>query len=80
MPYLEQLRQAVEDARFISRAKDRPKKKLISNPKTSPALRVTISIGAAERGGDLTTSALVIKAVDQALYRAKKAGRNQVVG
>ena len=82
LQYLEQLRQAVEDARFVSRSKDRPKKKPRKPPagKGRPAvtLRVTISIGAAERGGDLTTSALVIKAADRALYRAKKAGRNQV--
>ncbi|SHI95890.1 diguanylate cyclase (GGDEF) domain-containing protein [Malonomonas rubra DSM 5091] len=82
-PFLEVLRVAVEDARFVARGKDRPKKK----PKKRPAgkkvqastLRVTVSIGAAERGGKLDTAEEVLKAADQALYRAKKAGRNRLV-
>jgi len=81
LPFLELLRVAVEDARFIPRGKDRPKKK----PKQKPArkknhaaeLRVTISIGAAERSAKLDTTDAVLKAADQALYRAKKAGRNR---
>lgn len=82
-PFLEVLRVAVEDARFIPRGKDRPKKKPKKRPagKRSPstALRVTVSIGAAERGGKLDTPEAVLKAADQALYRAKKAGRNRLV-
>ncbi len=81
MPYLERLRQAVENARFVPRGKDRPRKK----PKTRPPrrkgqkyLKVTISIGAAEKDSRHETSEAVIKAADQALYRAKKAGRNRV--
>jgi diguanylate cyclase (GGDEF)-like protein len=41
---------------------------------------VTISIGASERTGQRAASNQVLKAADQALYRAKKAGRNQVCG
>ena len=82
MPYLERLRQAVEDSRFVPRGKDRPKKKPQKRPtagkKPENALKVTISIGVAERDAQLNTVAAVIKAADQALYRAKKAGRNQV--
>lgn len=81
LPYLETLRQEVEKARFVPRSKDRPKKKPKKRPavqKRHNALKVTISIGAAERGGHLSTADDVIKAADQALYRAKKAGRNQV--
>ena len=84
LPYLERLRQAVEDSRFVPRGKDRPKKKPKRRPtggkKRENALKVTISIGAAERDAQLNTAAAVIKAADQALYRAKKAGRNQVCG
>ena len=39
---------------------------------------VTISIGVAERQGEQRTPDEVIKAADQALYGAKKAGRNCV--
>ncbi|HWQ37936.1 MAG TPA: GGDEF domain-containing protein [Burkholderiales bacterium] len=42
------------------------------------ALSVTVSIGVAERGESLTKPAAVIKAADEALYRAKQAGRNRV--
>jgi diguanylate cyclase (GGDEF)-like protein len=41
-------------------------------------LSVTISIGVAEPGPGLASPAKVIKAADQALYRAKEAGRNRV--
>lgn len=84
LPYLEQLRVAVEDARFVPRGKDRPqkkpKKRTAGSGKAATGLRVTISIGAAERSADLSRCDEVINAADQALYRAKKAGRNQVVG
>ncbi|CAA0105145.1 putative diguanylate cyclase DgcT [BD1-7 clade bacterium] len=39
-------------------------------------LSVTVSIGVAERTGTLKTTTQVVKAADEALYRAKKAGRN----
>lgn len=80
-PYLEELRRTVEHAGFIHRAKDRPKKKPKNLPKKRKrhkALKVTISIGAAERGGKLVTPDDVIKAADRALYKAKQSGRNQV--
>ena len=41
-------------------------------------LRVTVSIGVAERGDALRAPEAVIKAADQALYKAKDGGRNQV--
>jgi len=41
-------------------------------------LSVTISIGVAERELGQKDPEQVIKAADQALYRAKKKGRNQV--
>jgi diguanylate cyclase (GGDEF)-like protein len=41
-------------------------------------LSVTVSIGAAQRGELLDTPQLVIRAADEALYRAKGSGRNRV--
>jgi diguanylate cyclase (GGDEF)-like protein len=41
-------------------------------------LSVTVSIGAAEPGRRLKTPAEVVKGADEALYRAKERGRNQV--
>lgn len=80
-PILERMRTAVEDARFVPRGKDRPKKKPKRSPRKktrSTALRVTISIGAAERSTDLSNPVAVMEAADRALYRAKKAGRNRI--
>ena len=42
-------------------------------------LSVTVSIGAAQRTELLDSPELVIRAADEALYRAKGAGRNRVV-
>jgi diguanylate cyclase (GGDEF)-like protein len=41
---------------------------------------VTVSIGVAERTDRNEYPEAVIKAADRALYRAKRAGRNRVVG
>lgn len=42
------------------------------------SLSVTVSVGVAERNDRLAVAAAVIKAADEALYRAKQAGRNRV--
>jgi GGDEF domain-containing protein len=42
------------------------------------SVSVTISIGIAERGPQLATPQDVIRAADEALYRAKNKGRNQL--
>jgi len=79
---LERMRLAVEDARFILRGEKRPKKKLKNQPQNSNkqgnVLKVTISIGVAERTAHHESVSDVMKSADQALYRAKKAGRNQI--
>ena len=41
-------------------------------------LSVTVSIGVAERNRRLHTPAMVLRAADEALYRAKNAGRNRL--
>jgi len=87
LPHLEALRAAVEAYRMAVRGEDRPKDKdegrkhrVESDPSMPPEklLSVTISIGAAEPGGEAKTPAQVMKAADEALYRAKRGGRNRV--
>lgn len=81
-PHLSKLRETIDDSRMILRSKNRPSKK----PDPVPTVRrtpfqevhVTISIGAAESSDELVTSDEVIKAADQALYQAKKKGRNRI--
>lgn len=43
-------------------------------------LRVTVSVGVAQYGGDGTTAEELFKAADRRLYQSKLKGRNQVVG
>ena len=43
------------------------------------AIDVTLSIGLAALGGTDDTGATILKRADQALYRAKRDGRNRVV-
>ncbi len=79
MPSLDALRQSIQDSGFTVRGKDRPKNKE-AKKKSGGGKRVsvTISIGVAERSDKHSTPEAVIKAADQALYRAKKGGRNRV--
>ncbi len=82
-PHLEKLRQDIADYRMNIRGNDRPKndgngqvRRNSSNQ--SDEVSVTISIGVAEATPNRTAPAEVIKAADQALYKAKSGGRNQV--
>ncbi len=79
--HLEQLRESVAEARFYPRGNDRPKKrpKTIDKKQMAPApLSVTISIGVSDRKTGGVKPEQILKSADEALYRAKKAGRNQV--
>jgi len=81
LPHLEELRENIAGAGFVLRSRKRPKQKP-EKPKRGSAgkglLQVTVSIGVAMRDDQLTAPEQVIKAADQALYRAKKGGRNRV--
>ncbi|MBI1942611.1 MAG: GGDEF domain-containing protein [Betaproteobacteria bacterium] len=83
LPHLEATRASVEDYRMAVRGEGRPRDqekgaKLRADGAPEETLSVTVSIGAAEPGGDLRTPAQVLKAADEALYRAKRGGRNRV--
>jgi diguanylate cyclase (GGDEF)-like protein len=78
--HLENLRKDIEKQRFSVRGKMRPKKK----PKIPVFFRraknenITVSIGVAQKSEKLNDADQVIKAADNALYKAKKEGRNRV--
>jgi diguanylate cyclase (GGDEF)-like protein len=90
MPHLEATRAAVQAYKMTVRGEDRPKDKKAGSKrragqpekqdlaKTDLILSVTVSIGAAEPGRRLQTPAEIVKGADEALYRAKEKGRNQV--
>ena len=88
MPHLERIRGEIERYQMAMRGEDRPKdpeegekRRAGASADGEPAdkvLSVTVSFGAAEPGGKATAPAQVLKAADKALYRAKRAGRNQV--
>jgi diguanylate cyclase (GGDEF)-like protein len=87
MPHLDAIRGSVAAYHMAVRGEDRPKAKeqgeklrahdTEEQQAPEKLLSVTISIGAAGPGGG-ATPAQVLKAADEALYRAKRGGRNRV--
>lgn len=84
-PTLEALRETIEATPFILRGRRRPRAKPTEQTPSPGAGRkarkyvsVTVSIGVAERVDPKEDPRDVIKAADEALYRAKGAGRNRV--
>ena len=83
LPHLEAIRTSIEGYRMAVRAADRPKSgeegaKLRGEGAVEKHLSVTVSIGACGAKKKSRSPAQVIKAADEALYRAKQAGRNRV--
>jgi len=89
-PHLEALRKAIDESGFRIRNRTVRANKGAQGGKAAKGkgakgkngertVRVTVSIGAAERSDDAPTPAEVIKAADKLLYKAKKSGRNKVV-
>ena len=80
-PHLEAVRVSIEEARFSLRSWKRPRKKPDgggSKRSGSQTLSVTVSIGMADTTGKDPTPSAILKKADQALYRAKSKGRNQL--
>ena len=81
--HVEALRGAIERYKMAVRGPDRPRKpddttRLRVNKPPHKTLSLTVSIGVAEPGGERQTPSQVLKAADEALYRAKQGGRNRV--
>lgn len=92
-PHLEALRESIADYPMTIRSQKRPQnnekksdrkqqqagKRLRSSSSGKGQVTVTVSIGVAQRIDSLKTPQQVIKAADQALYQAKRKGRNKVI-
>ncbi len=79
--YLDALRNKIASKPFIIRSKKRPKKKSAKKPTkstTTQKLSVTVSIGVAENQAKYNSTQDIMKSADNALYKAKKKGRNRV--
>lgn len=76
--HLDDLREAVASRKFALRKQDRRNKSKKKKRNNQRQVKVTISIGYAERNNKASTPTAVLKASDKALYRAKKKGRNCV--
>ncbi|MBV71725.1 MAG: hypothetical protein CMH52_10330 [Myxococcales bacterium] len=79
--HLDELRQAVAQSPFTLRAPDRPRRKP-KRPNRSGGrgkVKVTVSIGAAQRSSKMGSTTAVLKAADKCLYKAKRGGRNRLV-
>jgi diguanylate cyclase (GGDEF)-like protein len=78
---LENLRASIEKLPFTVRAADRPRKKPKQPRKRvkTETIAVTVSMGVGGRTSSSAPADEVITAADDALYRAKKAGRNRIM-
>lgn len=83
LPHLEAIRASIENYRMAVRGEDRPADKEQGSRSrgeraADETLSVTVSMGVAGPGEKFATPGAVLKAADEALYRAKKGGRNRV--
>jgi diguanylate cyclase (GGDEF)-like protein len=81
IPYLEEVRKSIAEYRLVLRDRSRPKEACEGikwrGSGEGESVSVTISIGVAE-SDNRSTPAEVLREADQALYRAKRKGRNML--
>ena len=78
--YLDRMRRHIEQSSFVVRGLDRRKngrRRMIRGEKKQT--HVTVSIGVCANDGDRLAPEEILRAADQALYRAKQKGRNCTV-
>ena len=81
LPYLEDLREAIEASSFTLRGRDRPKvrpEKPVRGSGGRGRVEITVSIGVAGSEEVRGEPDEVIREADQALYHAKRTGRNRI--
>ena len=81
LPVLEQLRETIADTRFTVRKRIRPRRRPTGSgggARRRTRVRITVSIGVAQRNDRQAKPDEVVRAADEALYKAKGAGRNRV--
>jgi diguanylate cyclase (GGDEF)-like protein len=78
LPHLDAVREAIADTTFTIRRRIRTQRKREKGTRRRPQASITISIGVAERNSRRGAPDQVIRAADQALYRAKEDGRNRI--
>ncbi len=77
-PHLEALRKTIAASTFVVRGPDRPRRRpRRPQPGSRRQAAVTVSIGLADSAAG-PAPADVVRAADEALYRAKRAGRNRL--
>ncbi len=78
---VDEWRRTIGEVDFALRGRNRPRRRPaepVRQGSATATLHVTISAGVAESGGGLSTPEAVVKSADEALYRAKRDGRNRV--
>jgi diguanylate cyclase (GGDEF)-like protein len=76
--YLEALRKTIESSPFTLRSPSRPRRRPESPPPIGPRRRLTVTVSIGVAGSNGSKPDEVVQMADEALYRAKQAGRNQL--